>query len=125
MILTPSKQKALTALLTHKTKVDAARAVGIDPKTLRRYFDDPDFQEAYKKAFGSLVEDAAREAQQAISPALSTLREIVEDRDEQAPARVQACRAILESAMKLTERIDVLSRLTELEKTVCEMEDRQ
>ena len=62
-----------------------------------------------------LVEDAARQAQQAIAPALSTLREIVEDTDENAQARISAARSILEYSMKLTETTDILARLDELE----------
>jgi hypothetical protein len=69
----------------------------------------------YKRAFSGLVEDATRQAQQAIEPALSTLREIVEDTDENAQARISAARSILEYSMKLTETTDILSRLTELE----------
>ena len=61
------------------------------------------------------MEDATRQAQQAIAPALSTLREIVEDTDEGAQARISAARSILEYSMKLTETTDILSRLDELE----------
>ena len=60
--------------------------------------------------------DATRQAQQAISPALSTLREIVEDKGEDAQARISAAHAILSNGLKLTETVDILNRLQELEK---------
>ena len=113
--MTPKKQKALAALLTHATKKDAAEAAGIDPRTLRRYFDDDEFQSAYKKAFGDMVEDATRQAQQAIAPALATLREIVEDSEESAQARIQAAKSTLDYALKLTAQNDILGQLDELE----------
>jgi len=62
-----------------------------------------------------MVEDATRAAQQALAPALSTLREIVEDKDEDANVRINAARAILSHGMKLIETTDILDRLTELE----------
>lgn len=113
--MTPKKQKALIALLTQPTKEKAASAAGITSKTLRSYLADPGFQAEYKRAFSGLVEDATRQAQQSIAPALSTLREIVEDADENAHARISAARSILEYCMKLTETTDILTRLDELE----------
>lgn len=113
--MTPNKERALAALMKCRTKAEAAEVAGIDPRTLRRYFDDTDFQEAYKKAFGGMVEDATRQAQQAIAPALSTLREIMEDSEETAAARIQAARSTLEYALKLTEQNDILEQLRELE----------
>ena len=116
--MTPRQQKALAALLTSPSKAAAAKAAGIAPRTLRDYLADPEFQAAYRDAFGNMVEDATRQAQQAISPALSTLREIVEDREEDAQARISAARAILSHGIKLTETTDILNRLAELETAI-------
>ena len=60
-----------------------------------------------------MVEDATRQAQQAIAPALFTLLEIMEDREEAAQARISAARAILSHGLKLTETTDILNRLQE------------
>lgn len=116
--MTPKQQKALLALLTNPTKEKAAAAAGITPKTLRSYLADPDFQAEYRKAFSSLVEDATRQAQQAIAPALSTLREVVEDGGESPQFRISAARSILEYSLKLTEQNDILATLQELEAEV-------
>lgn len=116
--MTPKQQRAIAALLTHSTKQEAARAAGIDPRTLRRYFEDSEFQKAYRDAFSGLVEDATRKAQQSIAPALSTLREITEDRGEQGQVRVSAARSLLEYGLRLTEQLDILDRLKELEDVI-------
>ena len=116
--MTPKKQKALLALLTQPTKEKPATAAGITSKTLRGYLAEADFQAEYKRAFSGLVEDATRQAQQAIAPALSTLREIVEDGEENAQARIYAARSLLEYSLKLTESTDILNRLDELEQTI-------
>lgn len=116
--MTPKQQKALLALLKHPTKEKAAAAAGITSKTLRSYLSDPEFQAEYRKAFAGMVEDATRQAQQAIAPALSTLREVVEDRGEGSQFRISAARSILEYSLKLTEQNDILAKLQELEKVV-------
>lgn len=118
--MTPKQQKALLALLTNPTKEKAAAAAGITPKTLRSYLADPEFQVEYKKAFAGLVEDATRQAQQAIAPALSTLRDVVEDGGESPQFRISAARSILEYSLKLTEQNDIMVQLQELEKAVAE-----
>ena len=99
-----------------RTRREAAQTAGIGESTLRGYLQEPEFQIRYRQAFGELVENAARQAQQAITPALSTLREIMEDGDEQAQARISAARSVLEYAIKLTEQTDILEQLRELEK---------
>lgn len=111
----PKQQKALLALLTNPTKKKAAEAAGISVKTLRGYLADPEFQAEYKSAFSSLVEDATRQAQQAMEPALSTLKELVEDDGESPQFRISAARSILEFSLKLTEQFNIVSKLQELE----------
>lgn len=115
MILTPKQNKVLAALLTSPNKSAAAKAAGISPRTLRDYLADEEFQAEYKRAFSGLVEDATRQAQQALSPAIGTLLEIVEDKEQDATARISAARAILSHGVKLVEITDILSKLQELE----------
>lgn len=120
--ITPRKEKALRALLVSRTRAEAAKAAGIGESTLREYMKDPEFVKRYREAFGTLVQDATRQAQQAIAPALATLREIVEDEEESAQARIQAARSTLEYALRLTEQLDILDRIKALEDTVATKE---
>lgn len=120
--MTPSKERALQALLTHRTKAEAAEKAGISPRTLRTYLQDQEFMTRYREAFTGILEDATREAQRSISPAIFTLKEIMEDSDGQAQARIQASRSILEYAVKLTEQLDVMGRMEELEQIVKDLD---
>lgn len=113
---TPRKEKALQALLVSRTRAEAAKAAGVSESTLRAYLKDREFMERYREAFGNLVQDATRQAQQALSLAISTLTEIMGNTDEQATARIQAARSTLEYALKLTEQTDILEQLRELER---------
>ena len=62
-----------------------------------------------------MVEDAVRQSQQALAPALATLREICEDGEADAQPRISAARSLLEFSIKMTEQLDIIDRLTELE----------
>lgn len=121
---TPRKERALQALLTCRTRAEAAEAAGIGESTLRAYLRESEFQARYREAFGALVQDATRQAQQAIAPALSTLREIVEDENAGAKARIMAARSTLEYALRLTEQLDIISRIETLEHAMKEGMDR-
>lgn len=106
--MTQKQNRALTALLTCPTKEQAAQAAGIGLTTLKRYLADPEFQAEYQKAVSGIIEDAATQARQSLSPALSCLREIVADSGETATARIQAARSLLEYGLRLTEIVDIL-----------------
>lgn len=41
--MTPNKEKLLVALLTSRTKKEAAAAAGISDRTMRSYFEDKEF----------------------------------------------------------------------------------
>ena len=118
--MTPRKEKALQALLVSRTRAEAAKATGIGESTLREYMKDPEFLDRYREAFGNLVQDATRQAQQALTLALSTLTEIMENTGEQATARIQAARYLVEYALRLGEQCDLLARLERLEAAVKE-----
>lgn len=113
--MTPKMQKALLALLANPTKEAAAKAAEITPKTLRGYLEDPEFQKAYRAAFSGMVSDAVRQAQRALSPALTTLEEIMKDDEQNGQIRVSAARSLLEFSLKATEQLDILDRLEALE----------
>lgn len=114
-MLSPKQNKALQALLTQPTKTDAAQAAGISPRTLRDYLANPEFQSEYKKAFGELVNDAARQAQQSLNPALAALRSIVDDPNQNSNTRIAAARSLLEYGLRLTEISDILTVIETLE----------
>lgn len=106
----------MQALLVCRTRAEAAQAAGIGESTLREYMKDPEFTKRYEAAFADMVRDAAQQAKQTLSPALSTLREIMEDTDEPTQARITAARSILEYSLKLTEQADILEQLRALER---------
>lgn len=124
-MLSANKEKAIAALLAYPTKRAAAEAAGITDRTLRNYFKDEEFRQRYRTEFLGLITEASRQAQQTMSPALSTLREIMVNNEENAQTRIYAARTTLEYAVKLTELADMVSRLEEMEKTMEDMQNER
>lgn len=114
--MTGKKQKALAALARSPTKREAARQAGISESSLRRWLaTDREFQAEYRQMMDTILEDAATQAKQSLCCALIALREITENTNEQAPARVSAARTLIESCLKLNEAANIERRLSELE----------
>lgn len=113
--MTPNKEKLLAALLTSRSKKEAAAAAGIAERTMRTYFEDPEFCQRYREAFAGVIEDATRQAQALLMPALSTLQTVMEDEEIPAQARITAAKSIIDYSLKLTEETDILEQLRELE----------
>ena len=113
--MTPNKEKLLAALLTSRTKKEAAAAAGISDRTMRSYFEDQEFCQRYREAFAGVVQDATRRAQQLLEPALSTLQTVREDEEIPAQARVNAAKIALDYAVRLTDQNDLAERLAALE----------
>ena len=111
--MTPNKEKLLAALLTSRSKKEAAAAAGIAERTMRTYFEDPEFCQRYREAFAGVVQDATRRAQQLLEPALSTLQTVMEDEEIPAQARITAAKSIIDYSLKLTEQADILEQLRE------------
>ena len=113
--MTPNKEKLLAALLTSRSKKEAAAAAGIAERTMRTYFEDPEFCQRYREAFAGVIEDATRQAQALLMPALSTLQTVMEDEEIPAQARITAAKSIIDYSLRLTEQADILEQLRELE----------
>lgn len=56
--MTPSEERALSALITSKNKKEAAQKAGITERTMRRYFESSEFCKRYREAFAQVVQDA-------------------------------------------------------------------
>lgn len=113
--MTPSEERALSVLITSKNKKEAAQKAGITERTMRRYFESSEFCKRYREAFAQVVQDATRQAQQLLAPALSTLESVMADEDIPAAARVNAAKIALDYAVRLTDQNDLAERLTALE----------
>ena len=109
------KEEAIVALLSQPTVDQAARVVGIAPKTLMRWLQVPEFQAAYRKARREAFGQATARLQQGSGAAASTLLRIMFDKDAPTSSRLRAAESILNHGAKAIEIEDIAARVAALE----------
>ena len=105
----------ISALLTEKTIEEASKKSGVSEHTIYRWFNNPQFDKAYKEAKKRVVEHAITQLQQATGEAVQCLREVINDKNNPASSRVSASKTILEQAIKAVEIEELVTRVEELE----------
>ena len=110
------KEEALVALLSHRNLEEAARSVGIDPKTLLRWLQVPEFRTAYREARRAAFLQSVGRLQQASSAAATTILKLMLDPKTPASVRVRAAECVMNHATKAIEIEDIEARVTELER---------
>lgn len=109
------QERAIHALITKPTVVEAAAAVGVNRKTIQRWLRDPEFSTEYKKQRRRLVDEAVRELQGAAKQAVKKLIGIMNDESAHNSTRVRAAGMILDYTFKGTEFLDLEQRVESLE----------
>jgi hypothetical protein len=94
--LTRKQEALMSALLLTPTLADAAHTASIGEVTAWRWLKDPTVQEAYREARRAAVQHAITQVQRATGKAVETLRNVMQDADTPASARVSAAKVILE-----------------------------
>jgi hypothetical protein len=114
--LNRKQDQGISALLLQPTLGDAATAIGVDERTLRRWLrEHAPFQAAYREARRQVVQHAVVQVQHAAATAVHTLLAVMQDANAPASARVSAAKAILETAVKAVEVEDLEARIAALE----------
>ena len=106
---------AIVALIAQPTITSAASVAGVADVTLWRWLQRPDFVRAYRDARRQVVEQALGEVQAATSDAVRTLREVMTDAAAPPSSRVAAARAVLDTALRAVELMDLETRVADLE----------
>lgn len=105
----------LTALLTHGTIRQAAAACGISESVIYSRLRDENFRSEYDRQRRQLVSGATAALQARLCEAVETMGEIMQNSQNGAQTRLNACEAILRNSLKMTEQTDILERLDKLE----------
>jgi len=109
------QEEAIAALLTQRNTDEAARVVGVAPKTLLRWLQIPEFSAAYRTARREAFGQSIARLQQASSADATTLLKIMLDVNAPASTRVRAADSVLDHAKQAIELEDVEARVTGLE----------
>jgi hypothetical protein len=110
-------EAAIAALLTARNNEEAAKTVGVSPKTLLRWQKLPEFERAYREARMAAFRQATARLQQASSPAVTTLLKIMVDPAAPMAVKARCAYYILDQTKKAIETEEIEARVTELERT--------
>ena len=110
------KEEAIAALLVHRNTEEAARAVGIAPKTLLRWQQIPEFQAAFRAAKFAAYSQTIGRLHQTSDAAVSTLGKVMVDANTPASTKVRAADSILNHTIKAIENEEIEARVSELER---------
>jgi transposase-like protein len=113
---TRKKEEAVAALVSHKSIEDAARAIDVNPNTLLRWLQVPEFQGAFRKARREAVQQAVARLQQATGAAGVTILKLMTDANVPAAVRLRAAECVFDHAIKGVELEDIEVRVSELER---------
>lgn len=116
--MTSKQEQALAALMTHRTRKEAAKAAGINDRTLRGYFKDEEFRARYRDQCFEIMEDAALQSKQLLQKALSVFEAVMDNPDEKSAVKLQAADRAAEYAMRLSEQADIMQELAELREAI-------
>ena len=109
------KEEAIVALPSQPGVEQAARVVGIGPKTLLRWLQNPEFKAAYHEARREAFGQATSRLQQASSAAVSTILKIMLDQTAPVSSRLRAAESVVAHAAKAIEIEDIEARVAALE----------
>ena len=104
----------VSALLSCPTLEAAAAECGLSVRQLYERRQDPQFMKQLQKAQSAALAGTVRYLQHHTVTAAQTLAELCQNA-QQEQTRLQAARALLEQAARLTETVDFDRRLSELE----------
>jgi len=111
------QEEAIAALLTQRNTEDAARTVGVTPKTLLRWMKLPEFKAAYREARWEGVNQAIARMQQATGAAGTVALKLMTDPNVPAAVRLRAAKFVFDRAIRGVELEDIAARVTALEQT--------
>lgn len=101
-----SDEQIIAALLTAGSVREAADSLKISPGTIYERRRDKEFQAAYSEAKGDLVRGAVTAINNSLTDSVKTIAAIMNDQSVNPATRLQAAQTIINSADKLTARLE-------------------
>jgi len=119
--LTPKKQQAVFALLESRTYTEAAKAAGVDRRTIYRWIRyDKNFRDELREARREAIGETTARLKLLAGGVVDDLADIVKNKDASAASRVSGIRIILDYAYRAVELEDIEDRLIGVEQAIDE-----
>lgn len=115
--LRPRQQRALVALLAGKTAKAAAETADVSYATVRRWLQEPTFQQALAQAEQAILQDLqARLTALGVQAVMALEDSLAPHQDPRI--RLRAARVTLEHLLRLRELVDLEARVRQLEEAL-------
>jgi hypothetical protein len=112
-------EAAVAAVLRTTTLESVAKSIGVNERTLRRWWLLPEFQAKYMAAKRELINGTIHTLLHATGTATHALVNILQDTSLPPTARVSAARTVLQLVMHVLHNDDIEARLIALENQGC------
>lgn len=122
--LTVKHRLALAALVSGKTREEAALAANVSLRTVERYLASPVFSAALDEATRETIIVSARGLVTMMDLATNTMRDIIKDENESSSVRLRACRHVVDLGPRLIEFHDLAEQMKQLQIKFIELERR-
>ena len=123
--LTPSQERAVSALLTARSVAAAARQADVGESSLRRWLrEDENFRLKLRGLRDEALSHAALQLQHGASEAAGVMREVVKGDKKIEPARASLIRAAVDFGFRSHVYDDVIDRLKTVENNQSEAKKR-
>jgi hypothetical protein len=109
-------EAAIASLLLCRTNEEAARAAGVDPRTLRRWMERPEFRQKLHEARRENFGRESAKLQQGVGAAVTILRRTMLNDNVKESLKVAVAKFVIESAQKSLEIETLEHRISELER---------
>lgn len=110
-----SNEIVISALLTEPTISKAAEKCGLSQRQIYERMKEGGFKQEYRQAKRSVLESVANTLQSRLTTAVETAIQIMQDSENSPQIRLNACNLIFNQCQKLTETVDIISRVENLE----------
>ena len=107
-----SDEEIIAALLESGTVREAAAKTGLTARTVYERMGDRDFKAAYNSAKADIVRQAVFSINGKLAAAIDAVADIMNDKNTNAAARLQAAQTIINNASKFAERLTADERRT-------------
>jgi hypothetical protein len=113
--LTPTQEQAILALMNEPTVTRAAELVQVDPRTIYRWLETPEFASAFRRTRREAFAQAMAATQKYAGLAVNSLAKVMSDANANPQARVAAASALLKFSRESLEIDSLVERIEQLE----------
>lgn len=106
----------IAALITQPSVREASKVCGLSETQVYARMKEPDFAKQYRQARRDILAGCSSALQNRMTEAVEVLAETMADRTIAPQVRINAANSIFQHGIRLTEQIDVIERLEDLER---------